>query len=171
MCSFNDVHAQLTYEVTHLVSGPLGVVDLFLDEDEVLDRGRLLQDVLELGQELVRRDDVGHLGLIGVSNGQFISYLRHFWIRSFHLVDSVGDGVVAEVGVEGDEREGLLEAAQRAHQPLLLRLREDAHVLPGNFNRIAKDILGRCPFLMRPLNIHIPRLLARLLQAYRHVRQ
>ena len=54
------------YEVAHLVSGPLGVVDLFLDEDEVLDRGRLLQDVLELGQELVRRDDVGHFRLIGV---------------------------------------------------------------------------------------------------------
>ena len=52
------------YEVAHLVSGPLGVVDLFLDEDEVLDRGRLLQNVLELGQELVRRDDVGHLRLI-----------------------------------------------------------------------------------------------------------
>ena len=42
----------------------------------------------------------------------------------------MGDGVVAEVGVEGDEREGLLEAAQRAHQPLLLCLRKDAHVLP-----------------------------------------
>ena len=80
MCSCNYVHAQLIYEVTHLVSGPLGVVDLFLDENEVLDRGRLLQYVLELGQELVRRDDVGHLGLIGVSNGQFTSYFRHFWI-------------------------------------------------------------------------------------------
>ena len=41
-------------------------MDLFLDENEVLDRGRLLQYVLELGQELVRRDDVGHLRLIGV---------------------------------------------------------------------------------------------------------
>ena len=64
-------------EVAHLVSGPLGVVDLFLDEDEVLDRGRLLQNVLELGQELVRRDYVGHLGLImGVSMVSL--YFRQF---------------------------------------------------------------------------------------------
>ena len=67
------------YEVAHLVSGPLGVVDLFLDEDEVLDRGRLLQDVLELGQELVRRDDVGHFRLIGVS--MFNLYFQHFRMR------------------------------------------------------------------------------------------
>ena len=92
----------------HLEAGPLRVCDLVLDEDEVLDRGRLLEHVLELGQELVRGDDVGDLG----------------------LVDAVRDGVVAEVGVQRDERERLLEAAQRAHQPLFLRLREDAHVLP-----------------------------------------
>ena len=97
-----------------LVAGPLRVGDLVLDEDEVLDRGRLLQNVLELGQELVGGDDVRDLG----------------------LVDSMRNGLVTEVGVERDEREGLLEAAQRAHQPLLLRLGEDAYVLPGK--------LGKC---------------------------
>ena len=49
--------------VTDLVSVPLRVRDLVLDEDEVLDRRRLLQNILELGQELVRGDDVGDLGL------------------------------------------------------------------------------------------------------------
>ena len=92
----------------HLVASPLRVGDLVLHEDEVLDRGRLTQHVLELGQELVSGDDVGDLG----------------------LVDAVRDGVVPEVGVQRDEGERLLEAAQRAHQPLLLRLGEDAHVLP-----------------------------------------
>ena len=81
----------------------------------------------------------------------------------------MGDGVVAEVGVEGDEREGLLEAAQRAHQPLLLRLGEDAHVLPRIQVHISVTLNPASIFNVAIKFLNHAKGSARLLQAYRHV--
>ena len=84
----------------------LKVLHAYFDEDEVLDFGRLLENGLELGQEVVGGDDVSHFG----------------------LVDAESDGVVAQVGVQGDQGEVLLEAAQGTGQPLGFGLGKDAHV-------------------------------------------
>ena len=76
--------------LAHLVAGPLRVRDLVLDEDEVLDRGRLLQNVLKLGQELVRGDDVGDLGLGGNSIDHVLAMFRRFFELSAYACTGIG---------------------------------------------------------------------------------
>ena len=61
------------------IASPVRLMDLVLNEDDDLDGRGLGQDALELGQELMSGDDMGH----------------------FCLVQSMGNGIVSEVGIQG----------------------------------------------------------------------
>ena len=73
MISSHNTHTACTY--------------LVLEVDDVRDGGRVLQDAPELGQQVVRRDDV----------------------RRLRLVEPVHHRLLAKVRVDGAQRETLLE--------------------------------------------------------------
>ena len=113
-----------------LVPGAVGGVDLVLNEDQVLHVGGLLEDLIVKERRLVCWD------FDKVNNGSNLLEFRQQLVRGndvrdLRLCDPVCDGLLPQVGVQGDEGEGLLEAAQGADEPLGLRLSEDAGVFAG----------------------------------------
>ena len=57
----------------------------------MLDHGRLLQNVLKLGQEFVRGDDVGDLGLRGNSIDHILAMFRRFFeLSAYYACTGIG---------------------------------------------------------------------------------
>lgn len=91
-------------------------MQLVLHEDDLLHVRRNPQHRLELGQQLVRRNDHIHLG----------------------LVDPVRNALIPQRRVNRHQRHVLLEAPVRRNQPLRPRLREDHNVLPRLLPELAQ---------------------------------
>ena len=80
---------------------------LVLDKYDMLDHIGVREDVLELWQELVRCDDVCGLG----------------------LVEAVHNSLLAQIGVQGDDGEALLEAPLSGDEPLAPGVGKDANLV------------------------------------------